>query len=102
MAPSYAQPSEKSYVVAVCLSGIFGPVGVHHFYLGRFLEGVIDFGLLVATFYFLFTDQILLAIGFALADFFHTVVTTILLLIGAYKDGHGKIVCYPGQKLKTA
>ena len=37
------EPSEKSYVVAVCISAIFGVIGIHHFYLGRYIEGVIDF-----------------------------------------------------------
>jgi TM2 domain-containing membrane protein YozV len=33
--------SDKSYIVAVCLSGIFGYFGIQHFYLGRYIEGFI-------------------------------------------------------------
>lgn len=93
------QPSEKSYVVAVCLSAIFGVMGVHHFYLGRYIEGCIDFGLFVATLYFFFTGQLGLAVLTGVADAVHTLVITIMLLTGSFKDGKGRIICYPGQKL---
>lgn len=93
------EPSEKSYVVAVCLSAIFGVIGVHHFYLGRYLEGVIDFGLFVTTIYFFFTGQIALALLVGAIDALHTFIITIMLLIGAFRDGKGKVVCYPGQRL---
>jgi len=33
-------------------------------------------------------------------DIIHTFIVTILLLIGAYKDGGGNVVTYPGQVLK--
>ena len=36
------QPSDKSYTIAVCLSAIFGVVGIQHFYLGRIVEALID------------------------------------------------------------
>jgi len=93
------QPSEKNYVVAVCLAAIFGVVGIHHFYLGRYLEGTIDFGLLALTIFFFFNGQVGLALITLIIDAIHTYVVTFLLLIGAFKDGEGKVVCYPGQKL---
>lgn len=93
------QPSDKSYVVAVCLSAIFGVVGVHHFYLGRYIEGSIDFGLFVATIYFFIMGQIGWALLFGLVDALHTLIITIMLLTGTFKDGKGKTICYPGQKL---
>ena len=93
------EPSEKSYTVAVCLSAIFGVVGVHHFYLGRYLEGAIDFSLCIATLYFFFTGHIWLGLFFGVVDGLHTFVITIMLLIGAFKDGDGRTVCYPGQRL---
>ena len=92
-------PSEKSYVVAVCLSAVFGVMGIHHFYLGRYLEGIIDFSLLAATLYFYFDGQWKLALLFFVIDGLHTFVITIMLLVGAFKDGRGATVCYPGQKL---
>ena len=72
------RPSDKSYVVAVCLSGIFGLAGIHHFYLGRFIHRL-RFGLLVATIYFYFTG-IAWAIPFFAVDVLHTFVITIMRL----------------------
>lgn len=96
---SVKTPSEKNYVVAVCLSGVFGVVGVHHFYLGRYLEGIFDFSMFCLTIYFYATGQIGWALLFFAVDFMHTLVVTIMLLTGSFKDGRGKIICYPGQKL---
>ncbi|HUF74056.1 MAG TPA: NINE protein [Gammaproteobacteria bacterium] len=93
------EPSNKSYAVAVALSGVFGVAGVHHFYLGRYIEGTIDFSLLVATIYFFVTGQIGWAILFGVVDALHTFVITIMLLTGSFKDGKGKVICYPGQRL---
>ena len=93
------EPSEKSYVVAVCLSMIFGVMGIHLIYLGRYLEALIDIALFIATIYFYINGQLGLAFLFLVVDFLHTMVITIMLFIGAFKDGRGKVVCYPGQNL---
>lgn len=92
-------PSEKSYVVAVCLSAIFGVVGVHHFYLGRYIEGVIDFGMFVATIYLYYSGHVGWAILVFAVDSLHTLVITIMLLTGSFKDGRGRLICYPGQRI---
>lgn len=92
-------PSEKSYVVAVCLSAIFGVMGIHHLYLGRWLEFAFDFTLLALTIYFYFNGQILWALLFGAIDGIHTFIITIMLLTGSFKDGRGHTVCYPGQRL---
>lgn len=99
MERSVKEPSEKSYVVAVCLSAIFGVMGIHHFYLGRYLEGTFDFGLMVATLYCWYNGQVGLAIVFFVVDSLHTFIITIMLLTGSFKDGEGKYICYPGQRL---
>jgi TM2 domain-containing membrane protein YozV len=91
--------SDKSYTIAVCLSAVFGVVGIQHLYLGRWLEALIDLALLVATFYFFFTGQILSALLVGAVDAIHTLVVTIMLLAGSFRDGEGKLVCYPGQRL---
>lgn len=93
------QCSDKSYARAVILSGIFGTLGIQHFYLGRYFEGFLDLGLSTLALYCLFTDQIILAIIAFGADIIHSLIVTILLLIGSFKDGKGYNVCYPGQKL---
>jgi len=66
--------SEKSYSTAVILSGIFGIFGIHHFYCGRILHGFFDLSLAI-------------------------VGLTLMLLVGSYRDGHGKLIAYPGQKI---
>lgn len=93
--------SEKSYIIAVCLSGIFGMAGIQHFYLGRFIEAIIDLGMFILAFYLYINGQILEAFIVFIIDGIHTFIVTIMLLTGSFKDGKGKIVHYPGQKIKT-
>lgn len=92
--------SSKSYAYSVCLSAIFGFVGVQHFYLGRYLEGLIDVWLTAAWIYCFFVagKPVLGAIALS-ADLIHSFVVTIMLLTGNFKDGEGRIICYPGQEL---
>ncbi|MEQ9451429.1 MAG: NINE protein [Pseudomonadales bacterium] len=93
-------PSQKSYVIAVCLSAIFGVVGIQHFYMGRYVEATIDLGLFLLTLYFFFTGQNLYAIITFALDGLHTLIVTFMLLTGTFRDGDGHLICYPGQKLK--
>lgn len=93
--------SDKSYTVAVCLSAIFGIIGIQHFYLGRYLLGITDLSLSILTVISFATDHPLYGLLFFALDFIHTLIVTILLLTGAFKDGKGHVVCYPGQELKT-
>ena len=95
------QASTKSYAVAVSLSAIFGVMGIHHFYLRRYFEGLIDLGLFIITMYFYINGDLLWALLFFVIDGLHTFIITIMLLTGSFKDGDGHYVCYPGQKLKT-
>ncbi len=94
------QPSKKNYAIAVCLSAIFGVVGIQHFYLERWIDALIDLGLFVATIYFFFAGQFWLALLIGAIDAIHTFIVTIMLLTGSFRDGQGKLVLYPGQKLK--
>lgn len=93
------QASDKNYILAVCLSAIFGVFGIHHFYLGRYLEGIIDFSLAILAIYFYLNGQILWAVLVFVVDSIHTFTITIMLLTGSFKDGKGFYICYPGQKL---
>ena len=95
------QPSDKSYTIAVCLSAIFGVMGIQHFYLGRWVEATIDLALFFGTIYFFVTGQFLFAIIVGAIDGLHTFIVTIMLLTGSFRDGQGRLVLYPGQKLKT-
>jgi len=91
--------SEKSYAVAVCLSAIFGIIGVQHFYLGRHLLGIMDVSLSMAALYCFLTGNLLYAAVFFLLDFGHSIFVTIQLLTGNFEDGGGNTVCYPDQIL---
>ena len=92
--------SEKSYTTAVVLSGIFGILGIHHFYLGRWLHGMFDLGLSISAFASFVADLPQLGFSLLMVDFIHTVYVTYKLLVGEYRDGKGDMVTYPGQKLK--
>ena len=92
-------PSTKNYAVAVCLSAIFGIIGIQHFYLGRYFLGLMDVSLTILAIYFFITGQWFFALLFLGIDFIHSLIVTIQLLTGSFRDGEGHIVCYPGQKL---
>ena len=89
--------SKKSYTIAVCLSAVFGTIGVQHFYLGRYVLGLMDLSLSILAVYFFISGQWLYAVLFFGLDFFHSLIITIQLLTGSFEDGEGCIVCYPGQ-----
>ncbi|WP_169816650.1 TM2 domain-containing protein [Rhodovibrio salinarum] len=95
-------PSPKNYGVAVALSGIFGVVGIHHFYLGNIAHGVLDLTMLIGGIACLeFADPVhgsdLLAFGGLLlfADIIHTLVVTYRLIAGKQRDGQGRRVLPP-------
>ena len=91
--------SRRSYTTAVVLSSIFGFVGIQHLYLGRWAEGLLDLGLTAGWVWALFTGHGLWLVLFLIADGGHTLVVTVMLLTGNYRDGDGLRVCYPGQRL---
>lgn len=92
-----AENSDKTYVTAVILSGIFGIMGIHHFYVGRWAMGIFDLGLFIATVLFYTFELYAVAMLFFAVDLVHTVIVTYLLLVGKYKDGNGNLIKYPGQ-----
>ncbi len=97
------EASDKKYGISVALCGVFGLLGIHHFYLGKWLHGLIDFSLTITGCYFAMSndsDQIILGWSILAIDYIHTIIITIMLLIGAYKDSKGKVITYPGQQLK--
>ncbi|MBT5414246.1 MAG: hypothetical protein HOK81_06560 [Rhodospirillaceae bacterium] len=87
--------------MAIALCGIFGIVGVHHFYLGNHLHGLFDLGLLLgAIACFIFADAqdggflVTLGIALLLTDVIHTTVVFYLLIVGKQRDGQGRLVTY--------
>lgn len=91
--------SNKKYTTAVILSGVFGIIGIHHFYVERWGMGFFDFGLFLGASILYFNDYMLAASSLFIIDIIHTVIVTYLLLIGQYKDGQGKLITFPGQKI---
>jgi hypothetical protein len=99
-----ASRSPKSFGVAVALCGVFGTMGVHHFYLGNWLHGLFDLGLFVASVALWITavtteepTLLLLAIGCFLVDIVHTFFIFYRLITGQQHDSSGRLVRFPGQ-----
>ena len=98
--------SPKSYAVAVSLCMIFGILGLHHFYTGRYLLGLFDFGLFIVSTACLITGiltgnwslVVAAAVGYIL-DFAHSVYVTIRLLIGEETDGQGRLISYRVEEM---
>ena len=84
----------KSYTLSVCLVGVFGTLGFHHFYLGRWLHGVFDLSLVIMTVSFLFIFWPLAVVTLVL-DIIHTVYFMYKLIVGEYRDGAGRFVAIP-------
>lgn len=83
----------------MCLAGVFGLLGIHHFYLERWLHGVVDLVLTFVAIYLLVINEDLLGLGVLVIDLIHTLIIMTMLLIGTYRDGQGRVVTYPGQDL---
>jgi hypothetical protein len=98
------QPSTKSYGVAVSFSGVFGLLGIQHFYLGRYLLGFLDLGLSIGAFAFIYfgnsTETLVIGLLLLAIDFLHSIYVLVKLLAGEYEDGEGRLVMYPGQKIR--
>ncbi len=97
------QRSEKSYGVAVALVAVFGVLGVHHFYLGRYGYGFLDLALSFGGLYFILTGDsiagVLVGVALLVIDVVHSIYVFFKLLAGEFQDGEGRLVLYPGQKI---
>ncbi len=96
---SGSEPSPRSYGTAVALSAVLGWIGAQHFYLGRPGLAFLDFALTVGWIVSFVLGYGLLGSLLLAIDFGHALLVTIQLLVGSFRDGRGRIVCYPGQKL---
>ena len=84
--------SSKSYGVAVSLCGVFGFVGIHHFYIGNHLHGIFDLSLLILGVYFLISGPEGLGISLLIIDIIHTFFVFYKLITEKQKDGSGKLI----------
>ena len=92
----FSDSSQKSYVTAVCLAAIFGTVGIHHFFVRRWLHGLFDLSLLITAGIFFFSSAWILAGLFFFVDVVHNTYFVYKLIIGEYRDGSGKLIRIPG------
>lgn len=94
--------SPKSYGVAMCLNAVFGLVGIHHFYLGNLLHGLIDLSMFVIGVgcVWFSSDPSIFTFGYIviLIDVIHSITVMIMLIIGKCRDGQGRLLTYPGQQ----
>lgn len=86
------EKSPKSYGIAVMLCGIFGTLGVHHFYLEDWWHGLADVMLVVLAIAFLLQGFALLFIVTILIDAVHTITIFYLLIVEKWRDGAGRRV----------
>ncbi|MFD0859676.1 TM2 domain-containing protein [Roseovarius aquimarinus] len=87
--------SPKSYGTAVLLCGIFGILGIHHFYLEDWLHGLADVGLLILAIGFAAQGMAGLALFVLMLDALHTIVIFYYLIIEKWRDGKGRPVLMP-------
>ncbi len=93
------EPSPKNYGVAVALSAVLGWMGAQHFYLGRPGLAFLDFALTLGWIVSFALGHWQMGSLLLVIDVGHALLVTIQLLVGSFRDGQGRIVCYPGQKL---
>ena len=89
--------SSKSYGASVALCGIFGMLGIHHFYIGNWLHGFFDLLLFVfGVSLFSSFEQPQEAIGAILLviDAVHTLLVSYKLISEKQEDGDGKLIVY--------
>jgi TM2 domain-containing membrane protein YozV len=85
--------SLKSYGTAVGLCGVFGMLGIHHFYIGNILHGIFDLSLLITGTLLLFSSEYgALGMLLLLIDAIHTIIVFFRLIGERQKDGYGKLI----------
>ncbi len=87
-----SEKSPKSYGIAVTLCGVFGVLGVHHFYLGDWLHGLADLGLVALAVVFALQGYAGLALLVVAIDAIHTVVIFYYLIVEKWRDGQWRPV----------
>ena len=90
--PDHIEKSPKSYGIAVSLCGVFGVLGIHHFYLEDYLHGFADLGLFVLAMVFFAQGNAGLGVLVLLLDALHSVVIFYYLIVEKWRDGQGRPV----------
>jgi len=83
--------TKKSYTVSVALCGVFGLLGIHHFYLGNFLHGIFDLSLFIFGSWLVINEN---GVGYLLIliDIIHSVIIFYKLITEQQKDSKGLVV----------
>ncbi len=84
------------------ISALFGFCGAQHFYLGRYGLGLLDLGLTIGWIGCFAVGETILGATFLAIDGIHALWVTYELLTGSFRDGQGRLVAYPGQRLRAA
>jgi hypothetical protein len=74
------------------LCGVFGTLGIHHFYLDDWPHGLADIALVLLTIGFFVEGYILLGVLTLLLDALHTIFVFYLLIVEKWRDGEGRLV----------
>jgi TM2 domain-containing membrane protein YozV len=74
------------------LCGIFGVLGIHHFYLGNMLHGLVDLSLLVLAVIMFASGFDGIGIVLFIVDAVHTIVVFYLLITEQQRDSAGRLV----------
>ena len=88
------EKSSKKYGVAVAFCGVFGLLGIHHFYLGNWLHGLFDAGLFFPFFVLLGAGLLVPAYLVLFIDAVHSIVIFYKLIVGNQRDGDGRLVTW--------
>ena len=86
------EKSPKSYGTAVALCGVFGVLGIHHFYLEDYWHGLADIALVILALTFLFQGFDGWFFLTLLLDGIHTIVIFYYLIVEKWRDGQGRPV----------
>lgn len=86
------EKSPKSYGIAVTLCGVFGVLGIHHFYLEDYAHGAADLGLFVLAVFLFSQGSLGLAAVAMLLDAVHSIIIFYYLIIEKWRDGQGRPV----------
>jgi len=87
-----AETSPKSYGTAIILCGIFGVLGLHHFYLEDWLYGLADLALVILAVAFMVQGLDGLALLVIFLDAVHTIIIFYYLIVEKWRDGKGRLV----------
>lgn len=86
------EKSNVNYGTAVILCGVFGVLGIHHFYMRNYVHGMVDLGLFLLFVTLMIGGSDGLALLVLLVDGLHSLIVFYLLITEQARDGDGRLV----------